>query len=179
MSTQRQSQSLIKYFFEGRGLLGTPYFVVTPRQVTIQIFYCLSPNVTKYLSDDAIRALGNALTQCWGRPIKLELIRLNHSILDRSILAQYLSMNAGKYSFNRIIDFIKDNWSTFASSEMTGIEVDLAGRLTTQRSGPRQTTQTRRLGSSLTGGRRKVDFGSHTSKNQLGAFTIKVWVSQS
>jgi len=50
----------------------------------------------------------------------------------------------------------------------------LSGRLTTQRSSPRQTVQAGRLGSSAKGTYSTVDYSQHTAKNKLGAFTMKV-----
>lgn len=194
MSTKRQSNTLIKYFFRSfldsrsktgqrnrsgarRLLVGSPYFRLTPDKVIIQLYYC-----SGQLSDSQINALGNALSQCWNRPIELSVIRINHFLLDRSILAQYISMNSAKYSFNRIVDFLSSRLSSSRQQKddssfvnpIRGLKVGLGGRLTTQRTGPRQTTQSVRLGSS----RSKVDFRSFTSKNKLGAFTVKVWVSQ-
>lgn len=98
-------------------------------------------------------------------------------------------MNASKYSFNRIFDMLKNSISTShvpVSSEpgdnnalnpishITGIKIKLSGRLTTQRSGPRQTVQAGRIGSSAKGIYSTTDYSQCTSKNKLGAFTIKV-----
>ena len=120
--------------------------------------------------------------------MEVRLIRLNHSALDSSIFAQYLTANAGKYAFNRILDMLKgslptvvsegsvNNSSALPASHITGVKIKLSGRLTTQRSSPRQTVQAGRLGSSAKGG--TVDYSQHTAKNKLGAFTMKVWISQ-
>ena len=59
-------------------------------------------------------------------------------------------------------------------SHITGIKIKLSGRLTTQRSSPRQTVQAGRLGSSAKGAFSTVDYSQHTAKNKLGAFTMKV-----
>ena len=116
--------------------------------------------------------------------MELRLIRLNHSALDSSIFAQYLTANGGKYSFNRILDMLKGRLPTVVSegsvtdrsvaSHITGVKIQLSGRLTTQRSSPRQTVQAGRLGSSAKGPYGLVDYSQHTSKNKLGAFTMKV-----
>ena len=60
------------------------------------------------------------------------------------------------------------------ASHITGIKIKLSGRLTTQRSSPRQTVQAGRLGSSAKGAFSTVDYSQHTAKNKLGAFTMKV-----
>lgn len=106
--------------------------------------------------------------------------------MDSSIFAQYLTANGGKYAFNRILDMLKGNLPTVVSegsvdestllptSHITGVKVKLSGRLTTQRSSPRQTVQAGRLGSSAKGPYGTVDYSQHTAKNKLGSFTMKV-----
>lgn len=71
-----------------------------------------------------------------------------------------------------------DENSVTPTSHITGAKIKLSGRLTTQRSGPRQTVQASRLGSSAKGSYGTIDFSQHTAKNKLGAFTMKVWISQ-
>jgi ribosomal protein S3 len=71
-----------------------------------------------------------------------------------------------------------DETTVDPTSHITGVKIKLSGRLTTQRAGPRQTVSANRLGSSAKGPYGTVDFSQHTSKNKLGAFTMKVWVSQ-
>jgi len=67
-----------------------------------------------------------------------------------------------------------DDSSSVPTSHITGIKIKLSGRLTTQRSSPRQTVQAGRLGSSAKGTYSTVDYSQHTAKNKLGAFTMKV-----
>lgn len=186
MSMQRQATSMIKAFFaKYKALVGKPVYSVTPDKVIISIFY-YAP--TEALSNSSIAALGNALTVCWGRTVELRLIRMAHSALDSSILAQYLTANGGKMSFARMLDMLKNTLPTVVSegsvtntlptSHITGVELKLSGRLTTQRSGPRQTVSAGGLGSSAKGQSRTVDYSKYAGKNKLGAFTMKVWISQ-
>ena len=201
MSMQRQAISIIQSFFAALpssklgpksntgspALVGKPVFTVNADKVVVQLFY-YAPTDT--INNQSIATLGEALTRSWGRTVELRLIRLNHSALDSSIFAQYLTANAGKYSFNRILDMLKASLPTVVSegsvdgdsvtptSHITGVKVKLSGRLTTQRSGPRQTVQAGRLGSSAKGQYGTVDYSQHTAKNKLGAFTMKVWISQ-
>lgn len=188
LSRQRQAIAIIQAFWaKYDSLVGKPVFTLSPNQVIVQIFY-YAP--TETISSERITALGDALTRCWDRTVELRLIRLNHSALDSSILAQYLTKNAGKYSFNRILDLLKSSLPTVVSegsvdeslrlpvSHITGVKVQLSGRLTTQRASPRQTVQAGRLGSSAKGPFGTLDYSQHTSKNKLGAFTMKVWISQ-
>ena len=57
------------------------------------------------------------------------------------------------------------------------MKIRVSGRLLTQRSVPRQTVQTAQIGS-FSGQDNVIDFGSYTTKNKKGAFTVKVWISQ-
>jgi len=156
MSMQRQAISIIQSFFvKFQTLVGKPVFTVSADKAVVQLFYM--GTATDTLTNASIAALGDALTRCFGRTVELRLIRLNHSALDSSIFAQYLTANAGKYSFNRILDMLKGSLPTVVSegsvddstvtptSHITGVKIKLSGRLTTQRSGPRQTVQAGRL----------------------------------
>jgi hypothetical protein len=188
MSVQRQAISIIQSFFaKYQSLVGKPVFTVNPDKVIVQLFY-YAPGEDS-ITNTSIAALGDALTRCWGRTVELRLVRLNHSALDSSIFAQYLTANGGKYSFNRILDMLKGSLPTVVSdgsidesdtssvspaSHITGVKIKLSGRLTTQRSSPRQTVQAGRLGSSAKGQYGLVDYSQHTAKNKLGAFTMKV-----
>lgn len=67
-----------------------------------------------------------------------------------------------------------DDTSVAPAAHITGVKIKLSGRLTTQRSSPRQTVQAGRLGSSAKGHYGTVDYSQHTAKNKLGAFTMKV-----
>lgn len=207
-SIQRQGLSIIESFFysyvpTGRGgkdvlqnnvkdkenggvLLGKPLFTVTADKVTIQLFYYSDSSI----SSKKLSSLGSALTRLatrgdYTRTVELQVIKLNYSVLDSSIFAQYLTHNASKYSFNRILDMLKNSLPTVSSdgsldstlnptSHITGIKVKLSGRLVTQASGPRQTVQAGRIGSSSRGIYSTTDYSQHTNKNKLGAFTMKV-----
>lgn len=207
-SIQRQALSIIQSFFyssvpvqgqeafqnnvknkeKGGVLLGKPLFTVTAEKVTIQLFYYGDNSI----SNKKLSSLGSALTRSWGAytgTVELQVIKLNSSVLDSSIFAQYLTHNASKYSFNLILDMLKNSLPTVSSegsldstlnptSHITGIKVKLSGRLVTQTSGPRQTVQTGRIGSSSRGVYSTIDYNQHTNKNKLGTFTMKVWISQ-
>lgn len=193
MSIQRQANFMIKSFFtKYNAIIGKSLFTVKTNKVIVQVFYYV---VKDTINNTNINTLGNALTRCWDRPVELRLIRLNHAVLDSNIFAQYLSTNSNKYSFSRLFDMLKASlpitvaeesvlftpttdktWNL--ASHITGIKIKLSGRLTTQRSIPRQTTNGNRLGSSAKGSYGIMDFNQFTSKNKLGAFTMKVWISQ-
>ena len=144
MSMQRQAISIIQSFFAFFGgtpktyqsLVGKPVFTVNPDKVVVQLFY-YAP--TETITNASIAALGDALTRCWGRTVELRLIRLNHSALDSSIFAQYLTAlsspsgggTGGKYSFNRILDMLKGSLPTVVSDgSVDGTEVTPASHIT-------------------------------------------------
>lgn len=120
--------------------------------------------------------------------LELRLIKLTYPYIDSTILAQYLSLNAFKYKFNKLqktlfkrLPALNINISLpidALPSQVTGVKMQINGRLITQRSIPRKTkksnysgtfTVNKNLNSTLS-----VD--SHTSKNKKGAYTIKVWL---
>lgn len=188
MSIQRQATSILNsFFYKYNAIISKPIFTVKSDKIIVQIFYYTSIDT---IDNVGINGLGNALTRCWKCPIELRLIHVNHPVLDSSILAQYLSANSHKYSFNRLFDILKANLPTVVAqgsvdettvnptSHITGVRIKLSGRLTTQRAGPRQTVKANRLGSSAKESYGITDFSQYTSKNKLGAFTVKIWVNQ-
>ncbi len=65
--------------------------------------------------------------------------------------------------------------STVLPSQITGMKLELAGRLTTQRSIPRKTVENKHIGS-LTKQSSYINLSQYASKNKIGAYTIKVWL---
>lgn len=114
--------------------------------------------------------------------IELRLVQLQYPYLDSFILSQYVALNACKYNFARIHKRIFKNVSpkkanmTSLPSYITGMKMELAGRLTTQRSIPRKTVSNKHTGS-LHGSSKNI--GNYASKNKIGAYTMKVWLSES
>ena len=139
---------------------------------------------------------------------ELRLVRLQYPYLDSTILAQYVAMNASKYNFTRMqktlfnkislvgpqfsklvnnksnydLSIVTNNIQSSLPSNMTGLKVELAGRLTTQRSIPRKTVSNYQKGSfnssfSIRNNNAEnsgLNFTQYRSKNKLGAFNIKV-----
>jgi len=71
------------------------------------------------------------------------------------------------------------NNTAVLSYHVRGVKLELAGRLTTQRSIPRKTVDNAHTGSFTVsqpgnGLHSQLDFSQYTSKNKLGAFTLKV-----
>lgn len=72
---------------------------------------------------------------------------------------------------------INKNAHSVLTSHLAGIKVQIAGRLATQKMIPRSTVQTGFVGSFAKDKRSSVDQAKYTSKNKIGAFTVKVWLS--
>lgn len=118
--------------------------------------------------------------------VEVRLLGLRYPYLDRSILAQYVAINGGKYNFTRMHKLIFNKLTTVKknsvlptdalSGHITGLKLELAGRLTTQRSIPRKTVSNKHTGSFYVNKNRgsSVDFSQYASKNKIGAYTIKV-----
>lgn len=112
--------------------------------------------------------------------VELRFIKVQYPYLDNNILAQYTRLNANKYAFFRIHSAVFKKGSFFSApisltSEslpylLKGLKLELAGRLTTQRSIPRKTVSNKHIGNIGTNGH----FNQYASKNKLGAYTIKV-----
>lgn len=82
-------------------------------------------------------------------------------------------------SFSETLDVNGNNDLLFSPPLITGIKIELSGRLTTQRSVPRKTVSNCYTGSFTVNEslNRSLAFSQYTSKNKLGAYTIKVWLS--
>lgn len=78
--------------------------------------------------------------------------------------------------FSEILNVDGNNDILFSPPLITGIKIELSGRLTTQRSVPRKTVSNCYTGSFTVNEslNRSLAFSQYTSKNKLGAYTIKV-----
>jgi len=115
-------------------------------------------------------------------PVQLRVITLHHPYLNSSILAQFLALNASKYGFARLRQYVLTSIPLSAGNRSTqntstnsvlGVRVQVSGLLTTQRMAPRKTVSTVSAGT-FHGPGTHVDYSSHTSKSALGSYTVKV-----
>lgn len=146
--------------------------------------------------------------RCSGFKIEVRIISLQHPYLDSTIFSQYVALNACKYPFARIHKHLfkkgsfldstvqvnkkrnKDEQNQMMRGSLTcsnvnsvgyitGIKMELAGRLTTQRSIPRKTVSNKHRGSfPASNGNlsilRKTKLNQYASKNKIGAYTMKI-----
>jgi ribosomal protein S3 len=170
------------FFAQFKILAGIPQFIFTTNKVIVQVPYYARPG--RLLTETKINALVTRLSLIC--PIELRLVRLQYPYLDSSILAQYLGLNAGKYNFLRMKKMLFKKQANLRSepfnlpSWSTGVKMEIAGRLTTQRSIPRKTVTNAHKGSFTVSNKlnSSLDLNQYTSKNKLGAHTVKVWLSQ-
>lgn len=184
-------------------ILGKPNFKLFINKLVIRIPYFMNPNsmlvLPLVLKENQIKSLGTALQTYLSHyfamnnaaekaqvlNIELRFIRLQYPYLDSYILSQYIAINAGKYNFNRMqkilfrgITDTREIQPGVLPRVITGVKLELAGRLTTQRSIPRKTISNAHTGSfSLSKSQKlnpSLNMSQYTSKNKLGTFTMKV-----
>nr|AUN28135.1 ribosomal protein S3 [Malassezia obtusa] len=207
---------LIKTFFVNSFphiLISNPTFDNGINKNTITLFYYGNPNFmnkdksnNQLLTNDSIVPLSDALSLLFEKEINLKLIRVHYPYMNSMILAQYLLKNASTNTFlhfsEAILTYpslspdtygtINEDGSYVLPSYITGIRLELSGRLMTEQQIPRVTKKSSRIsnpnvnsGSSLNESGINsesmnnvlVDYAKYTSKNELGSFTLKVWIS--
>lgn len=174
------------YFYSIRNnarsvLHSTPTYSHTSTKVTIHVFYfsAIKNNFTKekydqeMLSSISMSSLSTCLASIYNKEVALVLTRIHYPYLNSTIFAKYLAHNAPSNTFvhfkNSILTYPSRNASKLPSY-ISGIKIELSGRLLTERVVPRKTKKISLFGS-FTG---PVDYAKYTTKNELGAFTIKV-----
>lgn len=172
-------------------LISNPRFSNTSNKITIELFYYIpnnktkriknnqNQNLTKQFSKDSITILSRNIAQLYGKEVSLMFVRVYYPYMNSSIFSQYLFHNSSANTFvhfqNAILKY--PSWhGKELPSYITGIKVEVAGRLTTERIIPRITKKSMVFGS--ISGADYLDYASYTGKNYLGSFTIKVWISQ-
>jgi hypothetical protein len=149
-----------------------------------------------------LRGGGQNIKNTRPRGIELHFIQLHYPYLDSYILAKYLAINSYKNKFARMHKTVfnlanldstgngnlvtpstavlgKPSLSPAVQS-LTGIKLQVSGRLPSQKSIPRKSVYTAFTGtfkSSTTsplGAKNVINYNKFTSKNRIGAFTVKV-----
>lgn len=184
--TNQNAYNKLVFAFLGqyKALMGKPMYKMVPgttsNKLVVQVPYFMPKGA---LTEAKINALGMAIARLLPEPgaVELRLIRLRYPYLDSAVLGQYLSMNAGKYNFARMQKMIFRKAATIQPNSvitakdalptlLTGVKLELAGRLTTQRSIPRKTVENQHKGSFTA----HTSFSQYASKNKLGSYTMKV-----
>lgn len=183
----RNAMIIITYFFTAiEALSSKAVFTIKNEEIHIKLFYYRPKGA---LNNNSINNLGELLSNVLNRGVKLELVKLYYPHLNSHILAKYLRLNTKRYSFNRLKKMLLKKRPLINSTHLplkyklptaiVGMKIEISGRLQTERSKPRQTVSMAQLGSINSDNKTfLVDFGSYTSKNAKGAFTVKVSIGQ-
>lgn len=178
-------------------IISKPNFSHTNSKVTIQFFYYTASNTAfgaKNSSTNELESfrknfseLNTTLDQLYPKKVNVIATRLYYPYLNSHILSQYLAYNAPSNTFMDFQEAILTNPSlhkTNLLAHISGIKVKVSGRLVTETAIPRITVKSCLIGSfqcnanNSTLARASIDYSKFTTKNELGAFTVKVWISQ-
>jgi hypothetical protein len=179
-------------------LISKPIYYISPNKIKIQLFFYWHPLKMKYkksnffskfliLNNNKLEYLVVNLSKYLKKPVELELIRLYYPHYDSNILANLIGL---------IINFIKFRFiqrklfttakiknptrmtsrisNTIIPSFLSGIRLDLAGRILTKKLTRRVKTKTIQRGSLARGKANLVTKARFTNKNKRGAFSITV-----
>lgn len=156
-------------------LISKPTFTFTSATITVHFFYYL-PTISE-LSISSLNGLSECLSQLFNKKVHLKLTRIHYPYINSHILAQYLVHNAPNNTFIHFQDAILAYPSLNKSelvAHVSGIKIEVSGRLVTERAIPRKTKKASLLGNFKKGNNTMIDYSKFTSKNELGTFTIKV-----
>lgn len=163
-------------------IISKPVYKYTNYSVTIQLFYYIPSTYKNSEIKKDINSLNIILSHIFKKQVTINIIQLHYPYINSYIFCQYLAKNA---STNRFIQF-QQSILTFPSiysnslpAYINGIKVQISGRLTTETIIPRVTVKSTLIGSfKIDDSSTLIDYNKYTTKNELGAFTIKVWISQ-
>lgn len=179
--------SLLSIYFSNikkqhKGLIFSyPKYNHTSTKITVEVFYYIAqPKFTTTITTENV--LQNSLTialqdtiNCISeKEISLQFIRIHYPYLNSSIFSQYLSHNTFANTFvqfqNSILTFPSRNVSALPGS-LSGIRIQVSGRITTERMVPRMTQKSYGVGTTHNA---KTNYAKYTHKNFFGAYTMKV-----
>ena len=180
-------------FFEMSSVISRPYFYVTPKNVNINLFYFV---INKELSNkkflninlEKLEGLSAKLSKFFKKPIKLDLTQI-YSISNNSKILALILGKLGlkrKNSFTRIIGrflkhqskkiFFRKNQNQISrfSTILTGVNINLGGRLMRGKIVPRRTVKKIQYGSLARSKSNYVTTARLTQKNKRGSFSFTV-----
>ena len=180
-------------FFEMSSVISRPYFYVTPKNVIINLFYFV---INKELSNkkflninlEKLEGLSTKLSKFFKKPIKLDLTQI-YSISNNSQILAHILGKLGlkrKNSFTRIIGrflkhqskkiFFRKNQNQISrfSTILTGVNINLGGRLMRGKIVPRRTVKKIQYGSLARSKSNYVTTSRLTQKNKRGSFSFTV-----
>nr|WBU10864.1 ribosomal protein S3 [Malassezia vespertilionis] len=160
----------------------------------------------KIIQNDSILPLSDTISILFNKQVNFNLIRIHYPYINSFILAQYLIKNASTNTFlhfsEAILSYPSLSTDTYGiigqpgsftlPSYITSIRLQLAGRLITEQVVPRLTKKSIRISNPNTNNQSALneagihshsinntitDYAKYSSKNELGSFTLKVWIN--
>ena len=180
-------------FFEMDSIISKPYFLITPENVIINLFYFIPKFNIKDrnfldFNMDKLQGLSDKLSRYFKKPVKFDLTQLYSVSHNSQILINILGKLGlfRRNSFSRIIGrFLKhqshkmmfrsnlNKFSRFATI-LTGVNIKLGGRLMRGKIVPRRTVKKIQYGSLARSKSNYVTTARLTQKNKRGTFSFTV-----
>ena len=188
---------ILKYsFFEMGSVISKPYFLITPKNVMIFLFYFV-PNMKLIendfleLNSNKLQGLTAKLSRYFKKPVHFELNQLYSVINNSQILIDILGKLglSRRNSFSKITGrFLKHQsqkmmfrsnlfkFSRFATI-LTGVNIKLGGRLMKGKIVPRRTVKKIQYGSLARSKSNYITTARLTQKNKRGSFSFTVSIA--
>lgn len=196
----------VKRFVPTNILISNPIYDQSNNKVDITLFFYHKNSQVDILSENKLQEVCKTLSLIFHKEVNIRMIRVHYPYMNSQILAQYLINNASKKNFLKFSDAILtypslkagvygkagEEDSFILPSYIQNIQLELSGRLITEKVVPRVTKKIAQIAnpnadsgvhlleaglSNDTVENVVVDYGKVTSKNELGSFTLKVWIS--
>ena len=180
-------------FFEMDSIISKPYFLITPENVIINLFYFIPKFNIKDrnfldFNMDKLQGLSDKLSRYFKKPVKFDLTQLYSVSHNSQILINILGKLglSRRNSFTRIIGrFLKNqsskmmfrgNLNKFSryATILTGVNIKLGGRLRKGKIVPRRTVKKIQYGSLARSKSNYITTARLTQKNKRGAFSFTV-----
>jgi ribosomal protein S3 len=143
------------------------------------------------------------LSSLYGKPVEIRPVRIHYPYLNSYILAQYIALNIKAGRFNMVsrnlfkkAKLVKNNYITTNKSRnsfnnfikysqnflnpqyITGIKLQISGRLSNRKAASRTRVVRKSIGTlSLNSNNSLIDANKFSFKGKNGAITVKVWIS--
>ena len=180
-------------FFEMDSIISKPYFLITPENVIINLFYFIPKFNIKDrnfldFNMDKLQGLSDKLSRYFKKHVKFDLTQLYSVSHNSQILINILGKLglSRRNSFTRIIGrFLKNqsskmmfrgNLNKFSryATILTGVNIKLGGRLMKGKIVPRRTVKKIQYGSLARSKSNYITTARLTQKNKRGAFSFTV-----
>lgn len=154
------------------------------------------------LSTSSYNQNNNTLNENSGIKVELQLNQLKFPYHDSTILSKFIALSTNKKRFRRIFNTIIKKASVitkeiirnkhFSTADtkgrklkfhnsipavLTGLKVQISGRLITERIIPKRTVTKKEIGAFNRTKDSIVDYALYTNKNKRGSYTVKVWTT--